>query len=75
MIYTEETKKRCIALRRKFGNQHYELGMVERQPYWIKFVNESNLSPFEKRACIKEFINPQDLETRYLKKYKKKEPK
>lgn len=71
MIYTEKTKKRCIALRRKFGSEHDKLDFMERHHLWVKFVNASNLTPFEKRACIKEFLNPEDLKTRY----KKKEPK
>lgn len=34
-------------------------------------IDTRKICPLEKRACIKEFLNPEDLKIRY----KKKEPK
>lgn len=68
-IYSEETKRNCIALRRKFGDSAKELPFLVRHKLWIDFVNKSDLTLEEKEACIEEFLNPKDLE-RYNKKKK-----
>jgi hypothetical protein len=74
MAYLEITKKRCIALRRKFGEPKGMFrrksgieGFLSRHRLWVKFVNDSNLTDFEKKVCIKEFLNPRDI-IRYERK-------
>lgn len=66
-FYSEETKRNCIELRRKFDNSSIEIPFLERHELWVDFVNKSNLTLEEKEACIEEFLNPKDLE-RYNKK-------
>ena len=68
-VYSEETKRNCIALRRKFGDTPKELLFLERGELWVDFVNKIDLALEEKEACIEEFLNPKDLEI-YNKKKK-----
>ena len=66
-VYSEETKRNCIALRRKFDDSSKQLLFLVRHELWVVFVNKSDLTLEEKEACIEEFLNPKDLE-RYNKK-------
>ena len=56
---TEENKRNCLKLRYKFRDEFNDLrGYPQeiRHNEWLKYVNNSNLSSYEKQLCIQEFI-------------------
>lgn len=63
---TKQNKQNCIRLRRLFGDSYKQLGIIDRHKYWVKYVNNSNLTDYEKELCKREFLNPKNLK-RYRK--------
>lgn len=62
MGYDEDTKRRCISLRRAFSKiDNTKSKYLVRCRNWSIFVNKSSLSDIDKKICIKEFLNPKDL--------------
>lgn len=57
---TEQNKQNCLTLRYAFRDEtgdfrgeHQDI----RHQKWVDYVNKSNLTPYEKELCIKEFLN------------------
>ena len=68
MGYDKITIKNCTELRKTFGTKFIGRSYALRHKAWAAYVIRSKLTDFEKEACIKEFLNPNDMETRYRKK-------
>ena len=66
IIYSENTKRKCIKLRKEFGDSTASYGIIQRHKLWVDYVNKSTLTTMEKEACKREFLNPRDI-----KKYNK----
>ena len=70
MAYDEDTKRRCISLRRAFNKVDTKDNFIDRRKDWVEFVKNSKLSESDKVICIKEFLSFRDL-ARYRKRLMK----